>query len=138
MLPYTNAHWRNFFKVAGRPELADDPRFKDATSRSRHINEVYGVLADLVAQRSTAEWIELMKDADIPMTPILSPEDLLTDPHLKAVDFFKSAAHPTEGDIRTIGMPVRYSRTPTSIRRQVPTLGEHTQEIRDEVESRKR
>ena len=56
-------------------------------------------------------------------------EDLLEDPHLEAVDFFQMSEHPTEGTLRLMRQPVRFSATPASIYRHPPTLGEHTREV---------
>ena len=131
LLPYTTAQWQRFFKAAGENALAADPRVNDPATRSRNINFLYAELARIVALRTTAEWVELLKDADIPMTPVREPKDLLEDPHLGALDFFHRATHPTEGELRTIGIPVTFSRTPGSIRTLAPKLGEHTQEVVD-------
>jgi crotonobetainyl-CoA:carnitine CoA-transferase CaiB-like acyl-CoA transferase len=70
------------------------------------------------------------------MAPVLSPEDLLEDEHLKETGFFKVCEHPTEGEIRQLGIPVRYSRTPGSLRRMAPGLGEHSEEILRELDQR--
>jgi crotonobetainyl-CoA:carnitine CoA-transferase CaiB-like acyl-CoA transferase len=131
LLPYTTAQWTRFFEIAGTPQHAADPRFMDPVKRSENINTLYGILADLVATRTTAEWQALLKDADIPMTPILSPDDLLADPHLEAIGFFAEAQHPTEGEVRTVGIPVTFSRTPGAIRRLAPTLDQHGDELRN-------
>lgn len=130
LLPYTTAQWKRFFEIAETPEHAADPRFNDPVKRSENINTLYGILADLVGRRTTAEWTELLKDADIPMSPILSPDDLLEDPHLKAIGFFQEVEHPTEGTIRTIGIPVTFSRTPGSIRSLAPQPGSRDDSIR--------
>jgi crotonobetainyl-CoA:carnitine CoA-transferase CaiB-like acyl-CoA transferase len=122
LLPYTTAQWTRFFEIAGTPEHAADPRFVDPVKRSENINTLYGILADLVAKRTTAEWSELLKNADIPMAPILSPDDLLEDPHLKAIGFFQAVEHPTEGAVRTVGIPVTFSRTPGAIDSLAPRL----------------
>jgi crotonobetainyl-CoA:carnitine CoA-transferase CaiB-like acyl-CoA transferase len=129
LLPYTTAQWQRFFKAAGEDTLAADARVSDAATRSRNINFLYAELARIVATKATAEWVELLKDADLPMTPVRTPEELLDDPHLAAIDFFHEARHPSEGEIRTIGIPVTFSRTPGSIRSLPPKLGEHTQEV---------
>jgi crotonobetainyl-CoA:carnitine CoA-transferase CaiB-like acyl-CoA transferase len=131
LLPYTTAQWQRFFAAAGEAALASDARVTDPSTRSRNINFLYAELARIVATRTTGEWVALLKDADIPMTPVREPEDLLEDPHLAALDFFHRTSHPTEGDVRTIGIPVTFSRTPGSIRSLPPTLGEHTKEILD-------
>jgi len=133
LLPYTNAHWQRFFALAGRHELAADPRFADPSSRSRNIGELYRILAELVAERSTAEWTEMLAVADIPMTTVQAPEDLLQDPHLQDVDFFAEVEHPSEGTVRTLGIPVRFSRTPGSVRRLAPGLDADRAEILQEL-----
>jgi crotonobetainyl-CoA:carnitine CoA-transferase CaiB-like acyl-CoA transferase len=135
LLPYTTAQWQRFFAAAGETTLAADPRVGDPALRSRSIDMLYAELARIVAARTTAEWVELLEDADIPMAPVRTPEELLTDPHLSAIGFFPTARHPTEGDVRGIGIPVTFSRTPGSIRRPPPGLGEHTEEVLHEDQS---
>jgi crotonobetainyl-CoA:carnitine CoA-transferase CaiB-like acyl-CoA transferase len=133
LLPYTAEQWTRFFEAAGRPEMAADPRVTDPALRSRKIDELYGLLADIVAERATAEWVELLRAADLPMTPVLSPEDLLDDEHLQALGFFQREEHPSEGEVRTMGIPVRFSRTPGDVRRLAPRLNEHREEILTEA-----
>lgn len=129
LLPYTAEQWARFFEAAGRPEMAADPRVTDPALRSQNINELYSLLAQIVAERTTAEWVELLGAADLPVTPVLSLEDLLNDEHLRAIGFFQREEHPSEGEMRTIGIPVRFSRTPGAIRRLAPRLDEHREEI---------
>lgn len=135
VLPYTNRHWQSFFAIAGKPALAADPRFADPSSRSLNVGELYSILAASLAERTTAEWTKLLREADIPMTPVLTPQDLLDDPHLQQTGFFREEDHPSEGPIRTMAIPVRFSRTPGSIRRLAPQLDEHREEILEEVKS---
>jgi crotonobetainyl-CoA:carnitine CoA-transferase CaiB-like acyl-CoA transferase len=89
-----------------------------------------------VRERTTAQWIELLKDADIPMTPVLAPKDLLDDAHLKQVGFFGNASHPSEGELRMLGIPVSFSRTPGAVRRQAPRHDENREEILAEKKGR--
>ncbi|HEU0184648.1 MAG TPA: CoA transferase [Blastocatellia bacterium] len=134
LLPYTAEQWTRFFEAAGRPEMAAAPRVTDPALRSGQIAELYSLLAEIVAERTTAEWVELLRAADLPITLVLSPEDLLEDEHLQALGFFRREEHPTEGEVRTIGIPVRFSRTPGDIRRLAPRLNEHREEILLEME----
>jgi crotonobetainyl-CoA:carnitine CoA-transferase CaiB-like acyl-CoA transferase len=129
LLPYTAEQWARFFKAAGRPEMAADPRVTDPAMRSRRIAELYSLLAEIVAERTTAEWVEILRAADLPMTPVFSPEDVLDDEHLRALGFFRREEHPSEGEVRTVGIPVRFSRTPGEVRRLAPRLNEHRDEI---------
>jgi crotonobetainyl-CoA:carnitine CoA-transferase CaiB-like acyl-CoA transferase len=133
LLPYTNAQWRRFFEIAGQPELAQDARFRDLSARSHNITELYGIVASIVAQRTTAEWLEALKGSDIPMSPVLSPQDLLTDPHLAAVGMIGEDPHPSEGPIRTVRPPVSFTRTPCRVERLAPRLDEHRAEILAEL-----
>lgn len=68
--------------------MADHPRITDPALRSRHIHQLYGMLADLVALRSTTEWLALLAGADIPHAPVQSLEAILGDPHLRATGVF--------------------------------------------------
>jgi crotonobetainyl-CoA:carnitine CoA-transferase CaiB-like acyl-CoA transferase len=129
LLPYTAEQWARFFEAAGRPEMGADSRVTDPALRSQNISELYRMLAEIVAERTTAEWVERLRAADLPVTPVLSPEDLLEDEHLRALDFFRRENHPSEGEVRTLGIPVRFSRTPGEVRRLAPRLDEHREEI---------
>ena len=129
VMPYINKHWENFFDMIGQPELMDDPRFKDITARTEHIGEVYQILADALEEKTTGEWLPLLDEADIPVMPMHTMETVLEDPHLKATGFFKMVDHPTEGRLRTMAVPVSWSKTPPKPERQAPRLGEHSAEI---------
>ncbi|MEQ5837878.1 CoA transferase [Paraburkholderia acidicola] len=134
LLPYTDAQWQRFFAVAGYPHHASDVRFEKLNERSKNIDALYDILADIISQRSTGDWMTLLRDADIPSTPVLTPEEVLEDEHLAATGFFRDDVHPTEGPLRTISIPVKFSRTPGDIRRLAPNLGEHTHEILSEIQ----
>jgi crotonobetainyl-CoA:carnitine CoA-transferase CaiB-like acyl-CoA transferase len=133
LLPYTTAQWCRFFEIAGKPEYKADARFTDPSLRSNNIDELYGIVSEIIAQRTTAEWFEALKGSDIPMAHVLSPQDLLQDRHLQSLDFFKHQQHPSEGEIKTIGIPVKFSRTPGAINRGAPQLDENRAEILEEL-----
>ena len=120
LLPYTDAQWQRFFALARREDLAKDARYATAPSRARHFDVLYQDLADIVALRGTEEWLALLANADIPHSRVNTPEALLDDPHLKATGFFQPVAHPTEGPMLATAIPVRFSRTPGTIRRAAP------------------
>jgi len=129
ILPYTDRHWRDFFRIAGRPELADDPRLADAQTRSRHVAELYALIAKCVCDGTTAYWLDKLKSADIPCGPVNRLGELPADEHLRAVDMFPQADHPTEGRIRMVRPPVRFSGADCALRHPAPRLGEHSWEI---------
>ena len=125
LMPYTTAQWQRFFTLADRPDVAQDPRFMDPSQRSQNINTLYGMLADVVALKPTREWLALLATADIPHSEVFSLDTVLADPHLADAGMVLQHEHPSEGALNAIGIPVTFSRTPGSIRRLAPTLGEH-------------
>ncbi len=132
-LTYTDRHWQRFFEAVGRPELNEDPRFRDLASRTRHIDELYGIAESIYATRPTAEWMDILDSLDIPVMALHTLESLIDDPHLKKVGFFELAEHPTEGPIWTMPRASTWSETPPEVRRQAPTLGQHSREILREM-----
>jgi len=128
-LVYNDKQWRSFLAAVDRLDLLEDPRFATFAARAANIDVVYGQLARLLLERTTAEWLELLDRADIPSMPMHDLESLLTDPHLVATGFFQPADHPTEGSMRTMRQPIRWSETPAEVRRLAPQKGEHGSEI---------
>jgi len=129
ILPYTDQNWRDFFAIAGRQDLLDDPRFKSLASRLRHIDFLYGEVAKIALTRTNAEWLAELDPANIPGMTVNSLESLLRDPHLEATGFWQEMKHPSEGPMRLPGIPAAYGKTPADIRRHPPRLGEHTLEV---------
>ena len=129
MLPYTDPQWRKFWAMAGRPELADDPRFVTMQARSKNIDALYGTAADCLKTRGSAEWLALLAEAEIPAGPANRLDDLFTDPHLQAIGFFREHNHPSEGELIAPDTPYRLNGQSLPVRQPAPRLGEHTREI---------
>ena len=129
ILPYTDQNWRDFFAIAGRQDLLDDPRFKTLGTRLRHIEILYEELGKIATTRTNAEWLAELDRRNIPGMVVNSLESLLRDPHLEATGFWQIVEDPTEGTMRLPGIPAAYSKTPAAIRRLPPRLGEHSLEI---------
>jgi crotonobetainyl-CoA:carnitine CoA-transferase CaiB-like acyl-CoA transferase len=133
ILPYSDRHWRDFFRAAGRPELAEDARLADAPTRSRHVAALYALIAECVRGDTTANWLARLKAADIPCGPVNALGVLPADEQLAAVDFFPVSEHPSEGRIRSVRPPVRFGAADCRLRRPAPRLGEHSREILREL-----
>jgi crotonobetainyl-CoA:carnitine CoA-transferase CaiB-like acyl-CoA transferase len=130
VLIYNDKHWRSFFQAIGRPEQFErDARFSSQVNRSQNIGAVYAWVAEVMATRSTAEWVALLTQIDIPHQIPNSMEDLLADPHLRATGFIEETEHPSEGVMRTLGSPTAWSGTPTGAVAPAPRLGQHSAEV---------
>jgi len=129
VLPYTDKNWQDFFDIADREDLKSDPRFKDMTSRTTHSEEIYRLLGEIIATRTSSEWQDTLAKANIPVQIVNTKEDLLDNEQLNATGFWQFKEHPTEGTLRMPEPPVRFSKDPSSIRRLPPRLGEHSREI---------
>jgi len=133
-LVYTDKQWQDFLSAIGRESLMhEDPRFSTYGNRSRNIDHVYGVLAGIFLERTTAEWLELLERADVPSMPMHSLLSVLDDPHLAATGFFSTVNHPTEGAIRAMRHPVTWKNSIPGKPRVAPTLGQHTREVLAEM-----
>lgn len=128
ILAYTVKHRRAFFEAVGRPELTD--RYGQKTNGTIGM---YDEIARFTPEHSTAWWLSLCERLDIPATTIVQLEDLPAHPQLQAVELFETHEHPTEGLVRTVRSPVKFSRTPTGYRSPAPQLGEQTREVLTEL-----
>lgn len=133
VLPYNDRQWGRFFGLIGRPDLTDDARFADQPSRSKNIDALYEIVLGIMPTRSSAEWLAALEDADVPVMPMNTPEDLFDCPHLSAVGMFPVVDHPTEGKFRHIKVPVNFSKTPGGYYRHPETLGQSTDAVLEEV-----
>ena len=130
LLVYNDKQWRSFFRILGQDDMLEtDPRFSTQTSRSENITEIYAFVAEQVRTRTTAQWLAALTDADIPVMPLNTLEGLLTDPHLEQTGFFSTVDHPSEGRIRSMAVPSRWSESPPGEPRPAPRLGEHSVEV---------
>ncbi len=132
-LIYTDAQWRAFLRAIGQPALFDsDPRFASLATRTRHITDLYALVAREIAQRSTAELQALLGD-DIPVFPMHTLDSLLHDEHLADIGFFREADHPHAGRIRQLAVPSEWSATPPPDPTPAPRVGEHGRAVLREI-----
>lgn len=133
LMPYSDKQWETFFELAGRPGVYDDPRFSTYKKRTQNIRELYAMIEELTETKTTEEWLDLLLPHSIPAVKMNRFDDLQSDPHLKAVEFFQRYDHPHAGPYFAMKPPVRFSETPANIRRHPPKLGEQTAEVLREV-----
>ena len=129
-LMYNDAHWKAFLALIDQSDLfTTDARFTTQQQRLAHIDTLYGFVQEHMRSRTSAEWLQLFTQHDIPVMPMMKLDDLLHDPHLAATGGWMDIAHPLEGRLRQLRPPVRMSDTPTGFWRNAPALGEHTDEV---------
>lgn len=129
VLVYNNKQWNAFARIANREDLVDDPRFRTLPDRSHNLEAWNDAVAEVIATRTTAEWMEILAEAGVPAMPVNSTEALFDDPHLKDVGFFKFLDHPIDGRLCLPGFPVGFSRTPGGFDTPAPQQGADTKEV---------
>ena len=129
LVPYSDEQWAQFFEIGGRPEVFQDPRFSTYAARTENINELYAMIEEVAATKTTDEWLTLLDAANIPAMRYNTMEAVLTDPHLTQVGFFQERMHPQAGPYRAMKHPVTFSDSPASIRLDPPCLGADTETV---------
>jgi crotonobetainyl-CoA:carnitine CoA-transferase CaiB-like acyl-CoA transferase len=125
----SNGEWAAFARVVGHPEWIDDPRFATTASRVKNWDERLALMQEVLKERTSATWLELLDVADVPCAPINSRGALLRDPQIAANGLIVESEHPVAGPIRQTRPAARFDGTPAAIGRPAPTLGEHTDEL---------
>lgn len=129
IMPYSAEQWRITLRLGGLDVADDDPRLIDMRALSENFAEMQTLLIEIGPNKTTQEWIDALSAADVPVMPINRIDNLLDEPHLNAVNFFERREHPSEGDYVLPRQPVKFEKTPASIRLDPPALGEHNAEL---------
>ncbi|MBW0019412.1 MAG: CoA transferase [Mycobacterium sp.] len=129
-LIYNDKHWAAFMNAV-RPAWASDA-YATLEQRACQIDAVYSLLAETMQQRTTAEWLELFRELQIPAAALSSPASLFDDQHLNAVGFFETVDTP-HGRVRFPGVPAWFSRTPGRIAGPAPELGADTDDVLEQL-----
>jgi len=125
---------RRWTKLMGEEHWLTDPRFADDDSRAEHGDIISARMREWCAGRTTEQALAELEGARLPAAPVLSPQQALDDPHIQAAGFMQPIDYPgLPGPAPVMGTPVKLSKTPGSIRRRAPQLGEHTDEILREL-----
>jgi crotonobetainyl-CoA:carnitine CoA-transferase CaiB-like acyl-CoA transferase len=130
LMVYNDRQWRRFFEAIGDAQIIDtDPRFSNMTSRAKNIDSLYELISTILLGKTTAEWLMVLEEADIPVMRMNTLDSLEADEQLKATGLLSWTDHPTEGRIRTIGIPSVWSESQPESRTGAPTFGQHTSDI---------
>jgi crotonobetainyl-CoA:carnitine CoA-transferase CaiB-like acyl-CoA transferase len=125
--------WPAFCRVVGMPELEHDPRFENYFKRMTNLEELHALLDGAFETKTTAEWMELLQAADCICAPVATYDDVLCDPQARANEYVVEVDHPSQGRIPVAGAPWRFSETPAQVAATAPELGQHTEEVLQEL-----
>lgn len=129
--PYTDARWLRFFAIVGREDVLGDPCLATPILRLKNVSRMQRAMAKIVAERSTADWLALLTEHDIPACQVNSLEGVFADPHLIDTGFFEQLVHPTEGRYVGLTPPVRFGAGERVDIPPAPLIGEHDDTVRD-------
>ncbi|MBV9786210.1 MAG: CoA transferase [Acidisphaera sp.] len=128
--------WQRLCGIVGMPELENDRRFRTNADRVANNDVLVDILQERLRTRPAAHWLAELERAGIPCGPVLNYDEVLTDPQILARDMVVETEHPATGRFRTLGVPLKLSDTPGSVRGPAPRLGEHTASVRARFRSR--
>lgn len=122
-------NWERMCRAIGREDLLDDERFASNPERMVSIEALTPIMEETFRTRTTAHWVEALEKAGVPCGPIYNIEQVYDDPHVQSREMAVPLEHPKSGSIRNIGVAVKLSDTPGSVRTPAPLLGQHSEEV---------
>jgi crotonobetainyl-CoA:carnitine CoA-transferase CaiB-like acyl-CoA transferase len=125
----SDSEWQGLCRALERPAWLDDDRFKTPAGRVRYADARLELTAEVLKTRNSAEWLARLDAHQVPCAPILSREDLLTDPQVAANRMIIQADHPIGGRMRQPRPAARFESTPAELRSFAPALGQHTTDV---------
>jgi crotonobetainyl-CoA:carnitine CoA-transferase CaiB-like acyl-CoA transferase len=128
--------WEQTCEIIGADNLISDPRFLEKKDRVARQQELAAILAPYFQKENTKHWFKKLDALGIPCGPVMDHLETLSDPHIIAREMIAKVHHPKAGSGRTLGTPIKLSKTPGGVRRAAPTLGEHNDEVRDQLKSK--
>ncbi|MDE2686204.1 MAG: CoA transferase [Chloroflexota bacterium] len=122
-------NWERMCRAIGREDLLDDDRFASNPERMVSIEALTPIMEETFRTKTTSHWVEILETAGVPCGPIYNIEQVYSDPHVQSREMSVALEHPKAGGIRNIGVPVKLSDTPGSVRTPAPLLGQHSDEV---------
>lgn len=121
--------WRDFCPVIGCPEMTNDPRFHTNGARNKNREALVEKLQSVFMTNTFEHWEALLVAAGIPIGAINNIAQVLEHPQVTARGAIVAMEHPRLGNVRVVGVPIKLSATPGSVRTPSPALGEHTDSV---------
>jgi crotonobetainyl-CoA:carnitine CoA-transferase CaiB-like acyl-CoA transferase len=124
-----DTQFASFCRVAGRPELAEDSRFKTNPERVKHRPVLVPIVQQIVRERTSRDWIDTLEAASVPCGPINNMREVFENPQVRHRGMRVEIPHPCGAPCPTVASPMRFSATPVEHTVAPPLLGQHTREV---------
>jgi crotonobetainyl-CoA:carnitine CoA-transferase CaiB-like acyl-CoA transferase len=129
----SDSEWQGFCAASGRPGLAEDPRFSTPGGRAVNATERILLMAEIIKERPTAEWLQRLDANDVPSAPVLRRNEVISNEQVVARELIIELDHPDIGRVRQPVPAARFERTPARIQGPAPRIGEHSAAILSEL-----
>ena len=133
IMPYTNENWERYLAHGGMAHLMKDPRYSTYEERTKNITDLYKVCEEVALLKTTDEWMDTLARENVPSMRVHSLKSVLEDPQVSETGFLERRDHPSEGSYFAIHNPIEFSESPVSIDREPPLLGQHNEELLNEL-----
>ena len=124
-----DAEWGRLARAIGKPQLANDPRFKTLAARKQNEDELEAIVTEWTSTRKVIDVVRDLQTANIAAAACADNKYIDEDPHLNERNYFVKLPHPEVGSQRHCGIPWRYSESESKVRSAAPCLGQHTEEV---------
>lgn len=125
----SEVQWPRLCRAIGKEEWIDDERFATFEDRTKNRDVFDKLIDEVFAEKTTEEWLELLREKNIPCAPINQLEDIVDDPHIEARNMIEEVEHPELGTFKVPGVPTKFSDLEADVRTAPPRLGEHTDQV---------
>ena len=122
-------NWLRALDALDAEHLADDPRFIDNAARMAHLQELEETLAPFFKPHMSKDLLARFEAVGVPAGPVNDVLQMQADPHVRAREMVTSVEHKREGEVETIGLPIKFSDTPGKVAKGAPTYGQHSREV---------
>jgi crotonobetainyl-CoA:carnitine CoA-transferase CaiB-like acyl-CoA transferase len=129
VMPQTDRYWPSFCKAIGKPEWEKDPRFDSHMKRMEQNTYLIPALSQIIGSKTAAEWETIAQEYDLVLGRIQTPVEVANDPQAWENEFFAEMAYSSDVRFKVINSPMKFSKTPATVRSLAPELGQHTEEV---------
>lgn len=125
--------FRRLAGALGKPELADDPRFRTNQDRVRNTPDLDLILSEILAKQPRSHWTEVLDAYDVANDPVQTPDQVMVDRQVAALQQLENVELPGQGSTLLPRLPIGLSLTPPLIQGAPPRVGEHTRVVLQEA-----